>query len=246
LAAVAAMIPPGKVVADLGSDHGYLPVYLVTEKNSPLVLATDKSQACLEKTHEILELFNLSSKIELRFGDGLYALKKSDCPETVVIAGMGARSIARILSQGGEILSRVECLVLQSMGDEHLLRRWLMARRWRFTGEKLAFERGFYYVVMQVEPGKQAYLTPTELEIGPKLIEDSDPLLVPYLEHKISYFITVIEKLERGTSAKTRKRLRYYREKVKKFEEVLAIVREGEERNRDNRTVGAFLPGPGE
>ena len=245
LATVAKLIPPGKVVVDIGSDHGCLPAYLVMENISSLVVATDKSKVCLEKARQLLELFNLSSQVKLRWGDGLQALKCEDRPEVVVIAGMGASSIMRILQRDKSMLSPVKCLVLQPMGEEYLLRRWLITQEWYFSEEKLAYERGHYYQIIKAMPGKSSYIEPFQLEIGPKIIENKDPLLAPYLECKIDYFRSIVMDLENKTSGRARKRYRFFQEKIKRFEEVLAIAGKDRECNATHGPVGTSIPGHG-
>lgn len=242
LAAVAEMVPSGMVVADIGTDHGHLPFYLVKNNISPCAIATDKSSACLEKTKSLLRLFNYCFQVELRLGDGLQALKKEDCPEVIVIAGMGARSIIQILGKETRVLSRVKCLVLQPMGEEQLLRRWLIANNWYLEHEKLAYERKTYYQVIRSIPGKHAYVDPFWLEIGPRLIDKRDPLLAPYLEQQIFYYQSLLNKLDNKTSPKASKRFRYLKIKIEKIEEVLVVAGQDKKCARTYRSTGASLP----
>lgn len=91
LAGVASLVPSGTVVADIGTDHAYLPLYLVKEKNCPRVIAVEKSAQNCRLASETVSFFNLKHKVEIRVGDGLLALQEDDQVEIVVIAGLVKR-----------------------------------------------------------------------------------------------------------------------------------------------------------
>ena len=97
LAGVASLVPSGSVVADIGTDHAYLPVHLVKEKSCPRVIAVEKSSDNCRTALETVNLFNLYHQVEVRIGDGLLALKEEDGVEVVVIAGLGGKTICKML-----------------------------------------------------------------------------------------------------------------------------------------------------
>lgn len=246
LSAVAGLVPPGTVVADIGTDHARLPVYLVSRGLNPRVIAIEKSKGSLEKARELLKLFNLEPKVELRLGDGLKALARSDAVETVVIAGLGGRTVTRILGESKELLHGIKYLVLQPMGDDYLLRRWLTAQKLVLFAERLAYENGHYYKVIQAVPGRPGYTDPLLMEIGPRLVEDKDPLLVPYLREQLARYREVLDRIEKGETPRSRRRASYYREKIERLKEVLAFAGENSAGNRYNGRTGPPIPGPGE
>ena len=152
LAGVASFIPPGSVVADIGTDHAYLPVYLVTEKDSPGVIAVEKSSKNARKARETVTLYNVEHKVDVRIGDGLLALNEKDGVEVVVLAGMGGVTICSILQAAGKDLQRYQQIVLQPMGDLPHVRRWVYDNGFIIENERLALERGHYYEIITIKP----------------------------------------------------------------------------------------------
>ncbi len=228
LAAVASLIPEGAVVADIGTDHAYLPVYLVMQKTSPRVIAIEKSPQNCQRARETVNLFNLGEKIEVRCGDGLSALQEEDRVDLVVIAGLGGKTICRLLMTAGEKLERYRRLVLQPMGDASLLRRWLLARGFALAEERLALERGFFYEVMAVEKGCTYVADPIYYELGPGLMEAKDPLLIPWLQQKIKNSRHVLDGLGKRAKGPRDGRYLYFLARHKKMEEVLRHVCHGQ------------------
>ncbi len=244
---VADLVPAGKVIADVGTDHAYLPAYLVIEGFNPWVIAVDTNVGSLVKSQRLLQGLSLENKVELRRGDGLKALHREDGVEVVVMAGLGGRTMARLLEDCREFLGNLECLVLQPMSEDYLLRRWLFSRGMYLKEERLARENSHFYKVMQAVPGKpKNYTDPVLMEIGPRLVEKPDPLLVPYLRLELSRYIKIVNELEKGTAARSRRKARYYRGKIERIKEVLAVARKNSTGNRFDGRTGSCLPGPGE
>ena len=78
LQAVARQIPAGLTVADIGTDHGYLPVYLVVNDIAPRVIAADRGKRPLDSAQQLVSLLSLESQIDIRLGDGLSVLKTAE------------------------------------------------------------------------------------------------------------------------------------------------------------------------
>ncbi len=210
LAGVASFIPSGSVVADIGTDHAYLPVHLVTEKACPRVIAVEKSVKNAKKAKETVTLFNLGYKVDVRTGDGLLALKEQDGVEVVVLAGMGGLSICRILTAAGEDLRRYRRIVLQPMGNLPLVRRWLFAHGFSFSCEKLVLEKGHFYEIIAAEKGNEIISEPIYLELGPDLLRGKDPLVIPWLEEKIKHYEEILQGLGMARCGKEDIRWKYY------------------------------------
>ena len=117
LAAVAALVPEDGVVADIGTDHAYLPIYLVQEGLAQRVIAIENRLSALAGARHSLNLFNQAQKIELRLGDGLEALRRTDRVDTVVVAGLGGRTICRLLARSRECWNWFQGMVLQPAGS---------------------------------------------------------------------------------------------------------------------------------
>lgn len=227
LTGVASLVPSGSVVADIGTDHAYLPVHLVKEKSCPRVIAVEKSPDNCRTALETVNLFNLYHQVEVRSGDGLLALEEEDGVEVVVIAGLGGKTICRMLIAVGDRIRSFKRIVLQPMGDLPLVRRWLVAQGFYFPEEKLVKEKEHFYEIMAVEKGKQEIVEPIFLELGPTLLKRQDPLLVPWLEHKLKVYEQVIGGLLRSREATDDSRRRYYLTRYEKLKGVLEDVCRG-------------------
>lgn len=219
LAALALYVPAGSVAADIGTDHAYLPVYLVEKGICPRVIATDLNPGPLQAARRKVEERSLRDKIDLRLGCGLKVLKPGEA-DVLVLAGMGGNTIKEILAASPEILLTVKRLVLQPMADPGDLRLWLAANGWQISDEKLVEEDGRIYVVVVAEPGREKTGDLLLLELGPRLLEKKDPLLNVYLERIISKYERVQAGLAAARGAAAREKARELKAKLAKIREV--------------------------
>ncbi len=181
LALVAAYVPAGSVVADIGADHAYLPVHLVETGRCKRVIATELRPGPFQSALRQVAEHQLDTNIDLRLGDGLTVLKPAEA-EVIILAGMGGNTIREILAASPEILNTVEMLILQPQADPGDLRGWLAANGWKIADEQLVEENGRIYIVIAAAPGCEAVRDPLLLELGPRLVEKKDPLLKRYLK----------------------------------------------------------------
>lgn len=149
LRAVADLVPGGTVLADVGTDHAYIPIALVEEGKIPRALAMDINQGPLTRAEENIKAHGLEEKIETRLSDGLEKMKKGEA-DTVLIAGMGGLLTVRILSSKREVLGGAT-LVLQPQSDLPSVRGWLTEEGYAITAEDLVLEDGKYYQMMRAQ-----------------------------------------------------------------------------------------------
>lgn len=219
LAAVARFIPSGAKAADIGTDHAYLPVYLVESGICGRVIATDISCGPLVSAGRTVKEHDLEEKIELRLGNGLEAIKPGEV-DVIIIAGLGGNTIKRLLEASPEVLEDVKRLVLQPMGDESLLRVWLAGRGWQITDEVLVEEGGKLYVVIVAEPGRDETEDPLLLEMGPRLVEKRDPLLAAYLDEQEDKYLAILEGLAKSRRREAAAKSVFYEKRLAKIREV--------------------------
>lgn len=234
LAEVANCILPESKVVDIGTDHAYLPVYLIEQGICRKVIGVEKNPRNLQKAQKNVNLFNLGSKVELRLGDGFNALYPDDYAEVAVIAGLGGRTISKVMQEGSSKLEQFDYFILQPMSDIYLLRRWLIAHNFRISSERLAEEKDRFYEIILVEPGKQSISDPVILEIGPGLLERRDPLLIPYLKQKIATCRRIISALNQARETDSFKKKDYYIHKEARLREVLSLVAESSGNDEHN------------
>lgn len=215
------MVPPGQVVADVGTDHALLPIYLVHSGRVPRAIASDVSPGSLAKARAAVAAAGLGDRIDLRLGMGLSVLAPGEAP-VVVIAGLGALTIAEILSAGRDVAARTELFLLQPMRDPEDL-RWHLARTgFRLADEVLVQEGQRFYVLVAAVHGSMEAYSDALMEIGPRLVERPDPLLVPYLKMRIAREKRIWRRAKsEARSAAGRARARLAEERIFAWEEML-------------------------
>lgn len=180
LLTVAGAVTPGNRVADIGTDHGYIPIFLVEEGRIPSAIAMDVNRGPLERAARHIRERGLDSRIRTRLSDGLTNLDQGEA-DTVVIAGMGGDLTCRILRQRRDLLGRHLELVLQPQSEWFKVRHTLHDLGYRIGQEWFLKEEGKYYVVLKAVPGQERYLTDTEYIYGSVLEEECRPAMREYL-----------------------------------------------------------------
>ncbi len=219
LAALAFHVPAGSMVADIGTDHAYLPIYLVEKGICTRVIATDLNPGPFRSAGRKVEERGLGDQVDLRLGYGLKVLQPGEV-EVLVLAGMGGNTIREILAASPEILGTVKRLVLQPMADPGDLRCWLAAGGWRISDEQLLEEDGRIYVVVVAEPGREKTGDPCLLELGPRLLEKKDPLIDVYLQGIIDKYERALAGLAAARSGAARERAGELKAKLERIKEV--------------------------
>lgn len=148
LRTVCALVRPGVAVADIGTDHGYVPIWLVQTGCTPRAIACDIHRAPLEKARRAVAAAGLCRQIDCRLGPGLSPVAPGEVEE-VVIAGMGGELIADILSQCSWVRSPQVGLVLQPMTKAPVLRRFLVENGFVIEDERPAAAAGRDYTVLR-------------------------------------------------------------------------------------------------
>jgi tRNA (adenine22-N1)-methyltransferase len=204
----AEMLEPGSVIADIGTDHGYLPIHLALG-GAPLVYAAELREKPLEKAKENARRFGVSEQIVFRQSDGLQSFDGTEM-DTVVCAGMGADLIVRILEGAPYLRSERHRLVLQPQSSGQDLRQWLDENGFYITREALVQEGGFLYSVLCARFGRQMHLTPGGQFVSPALLQSGNallPLQLARLERSLQKTIAGIVK--GGAEADAEKLLRF-------------------------------------
>lgn len=180
LKAVAQMVPEGARIADIGSDHAYLPVNLLL--NQKIDFAVAGEVAIGPKTNAESEVVKqgFQDKIIVRLADGLAAIEATDNIDTVVIAGMGGILISKILDSG----PRFETLVLQPNTDEATVREWLEQHDYQIIAEDIVAEDNHTYELIKAIPGKMS-LSEHEKQFGPLLSQAKSTVWLDKWHHEL-------------------------------------------------------------
>ena len=224
LSAIAGLVPEGNTVADIGTDHAYIPVFLVKSGKVKRGVASDLRKGPLEKAREVIERYHLEDRIETRLGNGLEVLKDAEA-DTIVMAGMGGVLIRNLLEAGKEALEGVKRLVLQPMNAQEVVREWLVKNGFEIVDETLARERDRIYQVIAAQPGRQETEDPFYFEIGRVLIEKNHPLLPYLLKSKEKEYTKIIAGLKSSSKAGAAERLKEYERRLARLQGVMEACR---------------------
>lgn len=197
LHALAELVTPGLPALDVGTDHALLPCALVASGRVPAAIASDLRSRPLAAAAATIARLGLAAKISLRRADGLSAITPGEVA-TVIVAGMGPDRIAALLAADPPRLRGVRRLVLGPHGDPGLLRRWLAARRYTLVDERIAAERGRFYVALAAEPRAGPPLGDLELEVGPHLLTRVGPTFLAYVRRELRLLDAEIDALQRS------------------------------------------------
>ena len=183
----AAWVPQGARLADIGTDHGHLPIWLLLQGRIPSAIAADLRPGPLSRARENAGRYGVTN-IDFRLCDGLSAIQAEEC-DAVVIAGMGGENIAAILADAPWTADGRHTLVLQPQSRPEVLRRFLMDHGYAITREALVEDRGHLYPVLEAGAGEMQ-LSLGQLHCGVKLLHD--PLWDRYLIEKIIQLQNVV------------------------------------------------------
>ena len=180
LLACASFVAQGDRVADIGCDHGYLSIHLLTNGIASSCIASDINEGPLQSARRNGRKFGISEKIEFYLSDGVQQIPRDF--DTMVCAGMGGETMMSILQNSSWLQDSKYRLILQCQSKLPELRQWLYDAGYRINRETLAKDGKFVYSIMEVvfEPGLG--ITPAQTYITPQLLEDNHPLLKEYYE----------------------------------------------------------------
>jgi len=191
---IAEFVRENSRLADIGTDHAYLPVYLVNTGKINYAIASDIGEGPLERAKAVVEEYSAGEKVDIRLGSGLETVKKGEV-DTAVIAGMGGMLIAEILETSKYLAQDIE-LILQPMTADDELREYLIKNNFRITKEVLAKEGEKIYNIIVARFGESEEYNDAEIYIGKLLRED---IYFPeYLKRRTNKLKNAIEGIEKA------------------------------------------------
>ena len=180
---VAHMCDKGAVVADIGTDHGYLPIYLVQEGIAPSAIAMDLRKGPLEKAKKHICDNCLEDRIQTRLSDGLEKLSKNEA-DIITICGMGGRLIADIVTKGKDVITQNTLLVVSPQSEVGEFRHFLVSQGFEIEDEQMLKEDGKYYFIIKCRKSEESVcseFSETQYQYGWKLLDSKDKTLYEYL-----------------------------------------------------------------
>lgn len=215
LAAIYDLVEENDSVADIGTDHGYLPVALALDKKSSVVYGVDNKSAPLSQAQKTIATYGLQGQVEC-------TLVKSDHPyhyvDAWVIAGMGYETIASIIVQFFETIKRLKYVIVQPNHQVEEFRKFCNDHHLEIFDEVLVHD-GYYYQIIKARynPSNQAY-TEEEIECGPILLKNKVPPFNEFCEHKIAQYQHILQQIPKNSEKKEKieAQIRLYRSNLNK------------------------------
>lgn len=192
LARLSRLVPQGSRLADIGTDHGYLPVYLCQTERISRAIAADIGEEPLAHARRTAEQYGVSERIDFRLCDGLSGIAPHEA-DTIVIAGMGGGTICSILQNAPWLTAGGHTLLLQPMSKSEELRPWLVSHGFGIVRETLAEDKGILYPILTVRFGVKTELTEAEAYAGRWTAEE--PLAQQWLAERRERLLRAAEGL---------------------------------------------------
>ncbi|MBT2690445.1 tRNA (adenine-N(1))-methyltransferase [Bacillus sp. ISL-47] len=224
LEAVTNYIPSGARLADIGSDHAYLPCYAVKKGIVPFAIAGEVVEGPFQSAKRQVEMEELVGQISVRKGNGLEVINHDEV-DCITIAGMGGALIAAILEEGKSKLSSVQRLVLQPNLSAISIRTWLIEHGWELIAEEILEEDGKIYEILAAEKGEalKPYKNAEQgLLMGPFLMEEKSAVFQTKWLGELRNWERILMQLGKAADTEeTEKRKKELKQKIKMVEGVL-------------------------
>ena len=184
---IASLVPAGSVPVDVGTDHGYIPAWLLKNGVVSRCLATDINKGPLASAERTLTDAGIRDRCELILCDGLAGCAEG-CADVVIAAGMGGDNISGILERAPWV-KKCRLLILQPMSKAERLRSWLCANGYEISGERLVKDSGKVYPVICAQRAEKNFsLTEAEKHTGVLELVSKEPLFEAFLNELITKY----------------------------------------------------------
>lgn len=214
-------MPAGARLADIGSDHAYLPVALMRRGLIAMAVAGEVAPTPFRAAERTVRENGFEEHIRVRLADGLAAIEADDGISAISLCGMGGETIRNIFEAGKQRLSGREQLILQPNGGEPELRRWLMDNGYRIVHEDVLRENRFDYEIIVAERSGPVVYSPEALYFGPLLMAARSPAFLDKWRRLLRYRQRTLANLQRARQAVPEDKLRDTEQQVRWITELL-------------------------
>ncbi|AZE56414.1 tRNA (adenine(22)-N(1))-methyltransferase [Pseudomonas synxantha] len=219
---VAAHVPTGARLADIGSDHAYLPVALMRRGAIAAAVAGEVAATPFHAANRTVADNGLTQHITVRLADGLAAIEAGDDITAISLCGMGGETIRDILDSGKAHLNGRERLILQPNGGEQPLRQWLMGNGYQILHEELLRENRFYYEIIVAERTEAMTYTAEQLYFGPLQMQARSPDFLAKWQRILREKRKTLASLEQARQAVPEQKVQEIKQQLKWIDQLLA------------------------
>lgn len=221
---VASFVSPGLKMADVGTDHGYIPIYLVKNGLNPYAYACDVNKGPLQRADEHIRMYGLQNQIETRLGSGLTVLEPGEA-ESILIAGMGGPLMERLLEERPDVTAQVRELVLSPHSEVDRLRRYLHRNGFRIIKEAMVIDDGKFYTVIKAVHGAEELYTENEYRYGKYLLDRRDEVLADYLADSLRKLQNLKDKLSEAGMTEEQDRMKEVAAEIQTVQQLYGELR---------------------
>lgn len=221
---VASYITNNERIADIGSDHAYLPCFAIKNKMASFAVAGEVVEGPFKSAQKQVASIGLTSQIDVRKGNGLEVITAADAIDTIVIAGMGGTLIRTILEEGAAKLTNVTKLILQPNIAAFQLREWSEKNNWTITSEAILREDNKIYEIIVLQPSKESVeWTAQEIFFGPCLLKEQSAIFKRKWRHEANTWQNIIQTISNNQpiSDENQAKIHELKHKIALVEDVL-------------------------
>lgn len=223
LKAIGNMVDKCTVVCDIGTDHAYLPIYLIKKGTCEKAIASDINKGPVDKALHNVSREGLSESISCRLGGGLTTIKPFEA-EGGIIAGMGGNLIRDIIEERKDVFKSLDFCILQPVQNPEVLRGYIYEAGYDILDEELCFDEEKYYEIIKVRynnnPVKKEEIY---YEVSEVLIKKKHPLMKQYISFKLDKYKNILQYIKDDTDS-SRNRKKEIEHKIDKLEEFLKCL----------------------
>lgn len=222
---IASMTEKCHCIADIGTDHGYLPIYMIKNKICDKAIASDINKGPINKARLNISINKMDNIIDCRLGSGLSTIKPFEC-NGIIIAGMGGNLIRDIIAEGENIVSAADFAVLQPVQNPEVLREFIYKKGYTILDEELCIDENIFYEIIKIKWNKtlkKEKIDPIYYEISKTLMDKKHPLMEQYIDYKINKYKQIFDHIKEESNWAV-KRKSEVSDKIRRLKEMKACL----------------------
>ncbi len=192
LLAICQFVKKGAVIVDIGTDHAYLPIYLVQKQICPRAIAVDILSGPLNQAIKDIQAAKLTAQITCLLSHGLQAVTQTF--DTIIMAGLGGATIKKILAETPTKTQLANDIIIQANNGIHLVRKYLTNNGYYIENEEMVAENNLIYPIVHFTKGQRVY-NQMELFYGPLLLKNKNKYLVQQIQLDIAHYHKILNQI---------------------------------------------------